>query len=232
MNNLSSQRVGGIIIFPENEEPKQINRIVESGIPVVIIDRLIPEIKADTIWSDGKKIGYDVTNHLITLGHNTIVLLDRIIDRSHNIAWREGFIKAMSENKIKAKENLIIRCKGGGFIDGYNIAKIQLKKSNKITSFITRSDFQAVGALKAINEAGLKVPDDISLIGYSDSGLCKYISPSLSSVHYPVEKIAKLATDYLLLRIKNKYNKKIKTTSVAQDFIIRESIDKVNKNRL
>ena len=232
LNDLISKRVDGIIIFPENRNPNQINKIIESGIPVVVIDRMIPEIKADSIWLDGKKIGYEVTKYLISLGHKTIVLLDRIVDISHNIALREGFIEALSDSKIKIKEDLIIRCKGGGFIDGYKIAKSLLKHSNNITSFIARSDFQAIGALRAINESGLKVPYDISLVGYSDSDICDYVTPRLSSIHYPVEKIAKLATDLLLMRIKNKYNEKIKIISVAQDFIIRESIAKVNINRL
>ena len=107
-----------------------------------------------------------------------------------------------------------------------------LKQSNNITSFIARSDFQAIGALKAINESGLKVPYDISLVGYADSDLCDYISPKLSSIHYPFEKIAKLAIDLLLMRIKKKYYEKIKIISVAQNLIIRESIAKVNMNRL
>ena len=109
---LRSKRVDGLIIIPTTIQANHINRLVENMLPVVVMDRSVPDVKADTVLLDNFKGTYDATIHLIKLGHQCIGYIDRPFDLPHSLDRVRGYRKALEDHKIKLQENLIVR---GGF---------------------------------------------------------------------------------------------------------------------
>ena len=230
--SMRAKRVDGIMLFPETDTSKEIDRIVKSGIPVVTIERKIPGSSIDGVYVDNEKAAYKATEYLIDNGHRVIAFIDRLIDKSHSVDRRNGFMKAMKDNNIKIEKDYFIR---GGFTyeDGYRNAKTILNKLPKVTAILTFGDMSAVGAIKAINEMSLEVPKDISVIGHIDMSISRYVSPTLTTIKYPVQNMAKNAAKILFIRINKKSDiKLIKNIILTLDLIIRESTGKVNPKRI
>ena len=219
---LRSKRVDGILIVPENTDSRYMENISRSGIPVVIIERELQGANLDSVLIDNRRGSFNATEYLIKLGHKNIGYLDRKVDKSHSIERKKGYLEALEKNNIAIKEELMIR---GGFScdDGYNAAKYFLGGKEKISAILTFGDFAALGAIRYIFDEGLTVPEDISIIGFTDMPICPYTRPSLTTIQYPVLEIAKASCDILISRIKKSDTSKIKKIMLQTKLIIRES---------
>jgi len=222
LDMLISKRVDGILIIPEANEKSTIKRVKDSGIPVVLIERKIPDLNLDMVLIDHFKAGYEPTKYLISLGHRNIVFIDRRSDKYHSIERRRGYIEALKEHKIEINNDLIIR---GGLscISGFDIAQALLKKNTKMTAVQCYGDFEAMGVVSAVNKFGLEVPKDLSIIGYGDLPFSKYIVPELTTIRVDNDEIAKEAVRLLLLRIKRPNVQKAIIKIIPPEFIIRKS---------
>lgn len=219
---LRSKRVDGILIVPENTDSRYMENINRSGIPVVIIERELQGANLDSVLIDNRRGSFNATEYLIKLGHKNIGYLDRKVDKSHSIERKKGYLKALEKNNIAIKEELMIR---GGFScdDGYSAAKYFLGCKGKISAILTFGDFAALGAIRYIFDEGLTVPEDISIIGFTDMPICPYTRPSLTTIQYPVLEIAKASCDILISRIKEPDTSDIKKIMLEPKLIIRES---------
>ena len=139
-----------------------------------------------------------------------------------------GYTKALKKYGIKIGNSLVV--KGGiTFEDGEKAMKKILSLSPMPTAVIAFNDVMAVGALRAIRDFGLSVPENISLIGFDDIVLASYTIPRLTTVHFPIVKIANNAFDLLMERITNKsmpFEKK--EIMLPLRLVIRESTSKKN----
>lgn len=221
---LKSKRVDGILIVPENTDSSYLQKISRSGIPMIIIERELHGTQLDSVLVDNRLGSFNATEYLIKLGHKNIGYLDRKVDKSHSIERKKGYLSALEAHNIGVKEELIIRS-GFSTEDGYNAAKYFLKNKEKITAILTFSDFAALGAIRYIFDQGLSVPEDISIIGFTDMPICPYTRPSLTTIQYPVLDIARASCDILLSRIKEPDDFKKKAV-LKPKLIIRESTAK------
>src|SRR4030042_675913 len=112
ISTLRSKSVDGMIIVPTTQQVEHINRLIESNLPVVLMDRLVPETKADIVLIDNFQGTLDATEYLIKLGHSDIGYIDRPFDLPHSLDRVLGYKKALGENGLEFQENLIVR---GGF---------------------------------------------------------------------------------------------------------------------
>ena len=232
LDSMRAKRVDGILIFPEITSATEINKIKKSGIPIISIERKISGANIDTVCVNNEKATYEATKYLIDLGHKVIGFIDRFVDKSHSIDRRNGFMKALKDYNIEYKKDFIIR---GGFTfeDGYKNAKAFLETLPKLTAILTFGDLSAVGAIKAINEQSLRVPEDISIIGHVDMSICSYTSPKITSIKYPVEEMARTAITFLLDRLRSADDlAPIKEIVLPLKLVVRESTGKVNPTRL
>jgi len=219
---LRSKRVDGILIVPENTDFRYMENISRSGIPVVIIERELQGANLDSVLIDNRRGSFNATEYLIKLGHKNIGYLDRKVDKSHSIERKKGYLEALEKNNIAIKEELMIRS-GFSCDDGYSAAKYFLGCKEKISAILTFGDFAALGAIRYIFDEGLTVPEDISIIGFTDMPICPYTRPSLTTIQYPVLEIAKASCDILISRIKEPDTSKIKKIMLETKLIIRES---------
>lgn len=232
LEGMRAKRVDGIIIFPEANTVKEINKIIKSGIPLVAVERKIPKLSTNGVYVDNEKATYDAVQYLIDNGHRVIAFIDRFVDKSHSVDRRNGFLKALEKNNLSLKDGLIIRG-GFSFEEGYKNAKDILEKLPEVTAIITFGDISAVGVIKALNENGLKVPEDVSVFGHIDMDISNFVIPRLSTIRYPIREMAESATEILFDRLgKNKMDLPLKEIVLPLKLIIRESTGKANTTRI
>ncbi len=220
---------GGIFIGAENNVD-EIFKLIKSGYKLVIIDQ--EKIKDRTLGkhiiinSKNMEGAYKATKHLIEYGHQEIAHICGDMNKFSGFKRLEGYKKALNEEGFPIKEEYIVE---GDFTEdsGYEAAKKLFSKKNKITSVFASSDTMAIGAMRFIKEIGLKIPDDISIVGYDDIKIAGYISPSLTTIRVSMLEMASIAVKSLIKFIEKdivypKYN------TVTTDLIIRESSKKIN----
>lgn len=230
LKTLRSKMVDGILIVPATFEGKYLEKFKNIGIPIVILDRNLPDINIDMIVADNYRGGYDVAKYLVSLGHTIIGYVDRIYDLPNSLERKNGFIQALKEKGIllNNEDNMV---RGGiTFNDGVEASKKILKKNPRITAIFSFNDINALGAIRGLAELGLRVPEDISVVGYDDIPVSSIYIPSLTTVCYPVSEMAKEASKLLLKRIAKPIFKKARRVVIPNELIIRESTANVKIN--
>ena len=120
----------------------------------------------------------------------------------------------------------MIRGQGLGYEDGYQAMVQLLKLKEEPTAIFVINDVTALGTVRAVFDNGLKVPEDISIIGYDDMEFGKYTIPRLTSIHYPVIKVAKASSELILSRIRKDDLEEFQKIVIEPKLIIRESTAK------
>lgn len=219
---LRSKKVDGLIIIPTMTNPDLINQLADNQLPVVILHHIITGCIADSVVVNNLKGTYEATLHLINLGHKRIGYIDRPVSLPHSIERLNGYRKALKEHGIRQDDN-IVKCTGFNYINGSEAMERLLKQKPDITAVMAFNDTIAIGVIRSIYDSGLKVPDDISVIGFDDIELCSFITPRLTTVHFPKYKMAEAAVDLLLKRIENPEIRKPVKKILPLRLIIRES---------
>ncbi len=179
---IDNKNFDGIIVVSQSKnDDKFIKTILEKNIPTVVINRNIDDDKIINIMSDDTKGSYDAVTYFIENNHKRIALIEGNKEFESSSYRRKGYIKALEDNNIPINEELIISGKYD-LQSGYISMNKLLELDEKPTAVFCSNDDIAVGAMKAISESGLSVPDDISIIGFDDSNFCNYVTPTLSSV--------------------------------------------------
>ncbi|MBU3192219.1 LacI family transcriptional regulator [Clostridium bowmanii] len=199
---------GGIFIGEKNGE-SEIKDIIRSGYRVALLDqsvKLDEEVysKCIIVNADNYCGAYKATNYLIELGHSKIAHIIGISENLSGIERLDAYKKALTDAGIPIKNNFIVK---GDFTisGGYNATKKLLQKEIP-TAIFCGNDNMAIGALNAIKETNLKVPEDISIIGFDDIEVARYISPSLTTVKMNLLEMASIATNTLITSIENDSN--------------------------
>lgn len=167
---------------------------------------VLPEKYSRNFYSsvsvDDEKESYKLVNYLCKSGHKDIAIIcAKTSDASIGKLRLQGYKKALQDNGIEVRDELILAMKPDiedySLENGYAVTREFLEKQLPCTAIYAISDILAIGAGKALAEAGLKVPDDISLAGFDGVEIGKYITPSLTTIKQPVEEMAKETTKIL-----------------------------------
>ncbi len=222
INVLRSKRVDGLIIIPLTTEAQSINRLIDSKVPVIVVDRKVPSVKADAIMVDNFRGSYEATEYLINLGHTRIGYIMRPSDLPHSIDRVKGYETALEAHGIKPGEELIVR---GGFRyeDGDRAVQGLLTLDPPVTAIVAFNDIIALGAIRAIWDKGLKVPQDISVVGFDDIPQASFTAPRLTTVSVPKYEMGEMATNLLLERINGTGPPERKEIVLETRLIIRET---------
>jgi len=179
IRSLQTRRAAGCIMLHASEA--RIRALTHSAVPSVFIDRIAQGSHASYIKSDNIDGARQATEHLLALGHRRIAFL---IGSTIDLAGLErllGCQQALAQAGIAPDSGLV--CQSGWNIDeAYEAARVLLAKRRDFTAIVAGSDFMAMGILRALTEEGLRVPDDVSLIGFDDIEFCHYTTPPLTTV--------------------------------------------------
>ena len=148
---------------------------------MVVINRDISVDGVINVLSNDTKGSYDAVQYLINNNHKKIGMIQGNLEFESSTYRKKGYIMALEENNINVNNDYILSGKYT-LESGYHNMKKLLNIEDKPTAVFCANDDIAVGAMKAIFESGLRVPDDISIIGFDNSNFCNYVTPTLTSV--------------------------------------------------
>ena len=223
MMQFKERRVAGVIMtgFTLGNE-KAVISLNEERVPAVVIWEKLEDLKINYVGFDNYQSAYSMTEYLIKLGHQRIGLIIGLYSKTSRVKKRlDGYKSAMKKFSLDIDPALIIETEPT-LKNGYTSMARLLQLSQQPTAVFAASDVLAIGALKAVKDKGLNVPQDISLAGHDDIGFAAYTDPPLTTVRVESYIIGRLAVEVLLEAIE-KGNEDVKQYCLDTDLIIRES---------
>lgn len=220
---LIDKMVDGIIIVPHGEDIVYINKAFEKNIPVVLIDRMIKGIECDVVLADNLNASYDAVEQLIVRGHRRI----GIICGPKNIYTTQerlkGYIRVHEDYSLEI-DNRLIKFGNYDVESGYNLLLELLEETPPPSAVFVTNYEMTLGAVMAVNEKNIRIPQDLSLIGFDNIQLAKIVKPSLSIITQPIQQIGETAASILLKRMKGNYNNFPSVYRLKTELLLRESI--------
>jgi len=198
----------GILLMSQSvEDDNFLRHVIREEIPVVVLNR-DPEIKDVPVFLSNDQVGaFNATEYMIKMGHHKLGIVEGKAGFKTTQQRKQGFLEALAKHQI----DFISRWSVAGNYDlksGHLAMQRLLSQPDHPTGVFCSNDDMAVGAMKAVAEKGLRIPEDISLMGFDDNGYSAYLSPALSTVKRPIAKISKDGARKLLDLMDNKEVKK------------------------
>jgi LacI family transcriptional regulator len=222
LDNLLARRVDGLICISLSMTSEHVAPMLKRHAPVVWFEQTRSGGQSDAVIIDNFKGAYAATAHLIAQGHRRIGCILGL-DRSQLTVDRlAGYRQALKDNGLSFDEALL--CPGDYTPPTGLAAAHQLLALREPPSAIfAYNDMMALGAMQAINERGLRIPDDIAIIGFDGIALTKYSCPPISTVEQPIPEMCRLAIRMLLDRINDRAPMDARTVVVEPRLICRSS---------
>ena len=215
-----AERVDGLVIVGSNIQEKNfVFSLLEQNIPFVLLERNFTDPRINCIWVDNVDGAYLATKHLIEKGHRKIAHIAGNLFNQVTLDRIEGYKKALNDAGIGYSEELVT---SGHFVsrDAYEVMKEMINQG--CTAVFAASDTMAYGALQAIAETGLTVPDDIAVIGFDDLEFSGLTNPPLTTIRQPRHEMGQKSLELLtaILRRDKENGHKI---CLAPELVIRRS---------
>lgn len=220
---LLESRVDGILISlsKETRDFEHLKNIINNDVPIVMFDRVCHEIQSDKVTIDDYQGAYNAVNHLIKTGCRRIAHLSgppglQITDLRYN-----GYIQALKDNNLEIDRNLILY--SDKFKQAYIRTKQLIKLANPPDAIFTVNDLSATGVIRSLHESGIRIPEDISVMGFTNGLISKVTHPTLSTVDQHGYQIGQASVQLLFDRLMNSgdvqpfINKVIKTELIIRD---------------
>lgn len=219
---LLQKRVDGILLVPTSSTAQPIESIQKQGISVVVLDRRVPTARVGVVRCDSEGGAYQLVRHALSLGHQRIAALTGPSNVSSAQDRVTGYRRALSDAGVEIIEDLIYY---GEFIQasGYQMAQKALMALPKPTALFAANNFIAIGAWRAVRDAGLSIPEDITLIAFDDLPSSLIVEPFLTVAAQPGYEMGKQATDLLLASLAEKTPVKPQEIVLPTRLIIRQS---------
>jgi len=219
--SLIDNHVDGVLYASSYRLEDIIEKAKSSHVPIVVLDRELKTMEIDTIAVNNNQAGFIATEHLIQLGHKKIAYIGGNIRTEISKNRQEGYRRALDDYNIAYNEAYIY---SGDFrlSSGYEGTKHLLSIDSRITGIIAANDLMAIGAVNYANFKGYKVPRDISIVGFDDIELASSITPKLTTVSYPLERMSQLAIESIIKQIDDKENI-CETVSLFPKLVVRKS---------
>jgi LacI family transcriptional regulator len=194
---LADERVGAVILSAADESGSGTDALLALGIPVVAFDRVIDDQRVDAVTCDNEVGVFQLTRHLIELGHRRIALVGGRTHVATGSARLEGYRRAMRDAGLRPQ------VEDGDFrVDRAETATRRLlAHTRRPTALLIANNTMAVGALRAVRQAGLTVPDDVSLATVDDPVWAELVEPPLTALAQPVRTMAEAAVGLVLERV-------------------------------
>ncbi len=227
---LIKRKIDGIIVASSQVGSSVIKQLIDTDVNFVLVDWCKRNIGADSLYFDYKVGIAEAISHLISLGHRNIYFISGPKKLETAQIRMKNFIDAVEKYRDNNLSYKILE--GDHKIEGgYKSTQKILKEKVLPTAIVCSNDLTAIGAMKAFKAGGIKVPDDISIIGLDNIALTEIVSPALTTIELERYRIGKTSMELLLNRIKNKKLPK-QTCIFKTKLVIRESTAQVKKNDL
>ena len=206
MDMLNNGTIDGFIVSVAEEtqskkEYQHFKEIINSGTPIVMFDRVAEGIVCDKVIVDDFESSFDATQHLIKLGSKKIALLSTIGNLSVGQLRVEGYQKALEVNKIKMEPNLLVI---ENDIESFDTKLASLFQNEKVDAVFALDEHASTMAMKLAIKKGIKIPEQLNIIGFADGVWSKRLTPSLSTVSQHAPEIGAKAAELLINKLNTK----------------------------
>jgi LacI family transcriptional regulator len=221
LQSLEARRVDGVILASSYLKDPAVRHLRRQRVPYVLVNRFSDEGEDPFVGADDQLGGQAATAHLLQLGHRRIGHLAGQTTVSTGVLRRRGYHLALAAADVPADPGLVVEA---GYTEegGALAARHLLTLSEPPTALFVVTDMAALGAISAAQRLGLRIPEDVAIVGYNDIPLAGRISPSLSTMHVPIHEFGSVAVGLLLEQIESD-EPALRRVRFAPDLVIRES---------
>jgi len=218
MDMLSNGTIDGFILSISEEtqkkqEFKHFKEIISEGIPIVMFDRISDEVNCDKVIVDDFDSSVDAVNHLIKLNCKNIALVSSIDNLSVGKLRAQGYVKALNDNGLAINKDLIIRTDNP---DEFDFRMQELLEKHAIDAIFALDEHTSTMAMKLAIKKGIKIPEDLSVIGFADGVWSRRMTPSLSTISQHGVEIGEAAAKLLIEKLESKEEEYTYTTTVIK----------------
>ena len=207
---LLNKRVDGILISLANgtADYKHLTEIIENDTPLVMFDKIAKVVKCSKVIIDDRKAAYKATQYLIDIGCKRIAHFRGPLLPQNSIDRFLGYKQALLDNHIPYDPSLVYLLNNMSFEEGKFYANQLLQDHKDVDGIFINTDLVAIGAITEFNKQGVRVPEQINIVGFSNWFMASVISPSLTTINQPGFEMGKKAFKILYKQIRDKKEKK------------------------
>ena len=233
VEHLASRSVDGLLVSlsTETDTIDHFKKLHEKGFPIVFFDRVTDAIATHKVVVDNYKGAYEATEHLIKAGYTRIAHLASSAHLSITVERLNGYKAALADNNIAVNETYIKYCNHGGMIQTEieDAVKDLVQLKNGPNAIFCAGDRLTTGCLSALKNMGVRIPETMGLVGFTNSVLVELLEPGLTAVKQPAFEMGQVATELLIKLIESKRPvTEFETIVLQTEIFIRDSSASVN----
>ena len=219
---LAGRRCDALIVHVDAVSDEYLAELCRGRIPVVVMNRLVPELTENCISIDNEHGGYIATRYLLEQGHRQVAYIAGPLWKRDATERLDGHKRALAESGVEFDEALMFE---GDFHEssGSDGMSYLLRRDSEFSAVACANDSMAAGAMKIAREAGLKVPEDVSIIGFDNVIFARYMYPELSTVNFPVGEMGQMAARWILKNVYDKVDLRVQNL-FEPSLVIRDSV--------
>jgi LacI family transcriptional regulator len=221
-DQMRARQVDGYVMATATLHNAVLAEAAAGDIPVVLMNRTAPDLPFPSVSVDNEQGARAAVAHLAKLGHTRIAYIAGPQDTSTGIARLQGYYAGVRANGLEVDESLICYADGYNVQEGVRCSAELLARGTGFTAIAAANDMVAIGCYAALDEAGLRCPDDISVMGFNDMPFVDRLRPPLSTIRFPHYQLGTEAAQLLLERIGGT-EKPVKILFLAPELVVRGS---------
>ncbi len=225
ISELYERKADGIVLCTSGKDDEQIKHLLDSTIPVVGVDRKDSDIKIDSVSIDNYYSAKTAANYLYERGHKDILFVEGDLAVYSACLRKKAF-----QDMVNEKSDFKVHFEPGDFEpeSGYLAVKNALEKKAQFSAAFFVDDWMAYGGMRAFYEAGMNIPDDVSVMGFDDAPMSRYMTPSLTTIMQPRFELGYTAGQLIINRIVGREKSKVKRKILLKTEIVeRESVKRL-----
>ncbi|WP_046744414.1 LacI family DNA-binding transcriptional regulator [Kordia zhangzhouensis] len=227
LNTMIQFGVEGILLCltRRTKDVKDILNVLDR-IPLVLFDKVSNKIPCTQVIINDKQAAYNAVEHLINLGKKRIAIFKETENSFNSEKRFEGYLQALKDNAIPIDEKLILSTEDISLEQGKRLTNIILTLQQKPDAIFAITDSCAIGVIKVLKKFNIKIPEEIAVVGFSNSVNSTIIEPNLTTIDQPGNKMGKTAVKYLIEEIESD-SLSYKTIELRTNLIVRQSTFRV-----
>ena len=218
---MAAERAAGVIVATTNENGSALQRFQDLGLAVVAIDRHIVDMHTDSVVVDNEGAAFEAVSHLVRLGHRHIAIVGGPSDADTARERERGYERALREARIEVEPELV---RAGDFREaaGLTVTRQLLDLPRPPTAIFTVNNLTTIGVLGALRERQVRVPEEMSVVGFDDIPTAELLQPPLTVVKQPTYRVGAHAADLLIRRLREP-TAAVKEVVLAARLVVRGS---------
>lgn len=224
ISTLFDTRVDGLLVSLsyETKDLDHFNIVFKKGIPVVFFDRVFEHPKCRNVVINNHKAGYEATSHLLSQGCTNIVHMGGSLIRNVYADRFSGFKQAMIDNGLEISDKSLM-ISDLSHSAGISMAKTLLQNKKLPDGIFVANDTTAVSVIFELRQAGVRIPEDICIVGFNDDPISRVVEPRLSTVHYPGREMGEISAATLISLLKGAQSEMLNSIVLSHELIVRQS---------